>query len=444
MDDEFYKFLREIQKKERANSSLARVGTDFHRRTYRYIEEVRSVAENDIFSSENDLLKNIQRVATEITELREHKIADAAVMNIHRSYRLFKGKPKFDLLDTTPLNLTGEEEKLYFSFIDMLKNHRRGISFDELTSIEDDENLSSLGDNIRDTSLTKENIDGDEVLTELNKIKKAKVIENETYENIDKQINKSKYKKIESKSVTSSKQPQEPKQAIKASQSKKSNSISNSADLNQSKESNSISNSTDLNQSKESKSVSNSADLNQSKESKSSTGIEKSNFSNSKKLDEPIKSIEKISSSESADSLNLKSDNTSKKNEIAKANNLKNPVEKSHDLTKPQSEPKESKESKPFNIIGNEDDQFVNIEELDSDHEMDNISTMDKSKETKSKSDKIVNVMVLIFSEINSIIGVDKKAYGPFQPQDIVIMPDINAEILIKNRSGRLINLYRK
>jgi len=49
--------------------------------------------------------------------------------------------------------------------------------------------------------------------------------------------------------------------------------------------------------------------------------------------------------------------------------------------------------------------------------------------------------MILTFSEISSIIGVDNKVYGPFQPQDIVIMPDINAEILVKNKKGRLVRV---
>lgn len=121
MDDQFFAKLREIQKKERANSSLARVGSDFYKKTHEYLDSIRDVARNDPFSEESDLLKNVQRIATEICEIREHKIADAAVINIHRSYHLFQGKPQFDLVDTTPLNITEEEETLYFSFIDVLK-----------------------------------------------------------------------------------------------------------------------------------------------------------------------------------------------------------------------------------------------------------------------------------------------------------------------------------
>jgi DNA replication factor GINS len=131
--DQFFKELREIQKKERSNSSLARIRSDFYKRNYKYLDKLKTSIGNDPFSNEHYLLKDIQRIATEICERREHKITDAAVMNIQRSYHLFKGKPKFDLQDTTPLNLTKEEEKLYFSLIDTLKTHRHGISLDKLT-----------------------------------------------------------------------------------------------------------------------------------------------------------------------------------------------------------------------------------------------------------------------------------------------------------------------
>lgn len=136
MLDEFFQKLRKIQKNERSNSGLARVGDDFYHRVHRYLEELMDTVGNDPFTMEYDLLKDTQRIATEICERREHKIADSAVMNIQRSYHLFKGKPQFDLQDTTPLNLTPEEEKLYFSFIDILKSHRGRIipSLDEIDS----------------------------------------------------------------------------------------------------------------------------------------------------------------------------------------------------------------------------------------------------------------------------------------------------------------------
>jgi DNA replication factor GINS len=135
--DEFFQKLREIQKKERTNSGLARVGDDFYHRVHRYLEELRDTVGNDPFAKEQYLLRDTQRIATEICERREHKITDSAVMNIQRSYHLFKGKPQFDLQDTTPLNLTPEEEQLYFSLIDILKGYRDKIipSLDALDEV---------------------------------------------------------------------------------------------------------------------------------------------------------------------------------------------------------------------------------------------------------------------------------------------------------------------
>ena len=135
--DQFYQELRRIQKKERNNGTLARVEEDFYASIHEYLDELRQEAMRDPFSNVHGMLKEAQIIATEICERREHKITDAAVVNIHRSYHLFTGKPKFDLIDTTPLNLTPEEEKFYFSLIDTLKNHRGNISLEKLSDDED-------------------------------------------------------------------------------------------------------------------------------------------------------------------------------------------------------------------------------------------------------------------------------------------------------------------
>ena len=135
--DQFYQELRKIQKKERNNGTLARVEEDFYASIHEYLDELRQEAMRDPFSNVHGMLKEAQIIATEICERREHKITDAAVVNIHRSYHLFTGKPKFDLIDTTPLNLTPEEEKFYFSLIDTLKNHRGNISLEKLSDDED-------------------------------------------------------------------------------------------------------------------------------------------------------------------------------------------------------------------------------------------------------------------------------------------------------------------
>lgn len=390
MEDQFFAKLREIQRKERANSSLARVGTDFYKRTHRYLDNIREIAVNDPFSEESDLLKNAQRVATEICEIREHKIADAAVMNIHRSYHLFQGKPQFDLIDTTPLNITDEEEKLYFSFVDVLKAHRRSISLDELTTDDnirvnnlDSESNSEANSNAKSDSLNKDskkiNIDNvsdyssasiidnnkvitnnndnkvfnnnidkndgedDKVLKRLRTIKSAKIIADESVENIEKQINSP------------------------------NTSFSNNKSLDESKNENNI--------------------------------IKDLKIENSTEIDKP-KTSKTINNGNNTNNIN-KNLKTKQKSELS-------------------------------NIIGNEDDQFVDLDSLNV-TESNFPDNFTDSNNSKSTVDKIANVMILVFSEINSIMGVDKKIYGPFKPQDIVVLPDINAEILVKNKMGRMV-----
>ena len=68
--------------------------------------------DNNPFSFESYLLRDAQRIVAEICERREHKIANSVVMNVQRSYKIFKdstgdGKPQI------PSNLTPEEQELY-------------------------------------------------------------------------------------------------------------------------------------------------------------------------------------------------------------------------------------------------------------------------------------------------------------------------------------------
>ena len=214
MDESFFQTLRQIQKKERTNASLARVGPDFYKQVHSYINKLKRSVCNDPFADEHYLLKDSQRIATEICERREHKITDAAVMNIHRSYHLFsKSNPEFDLLDTTPLNLTPEEEILYFSLIDILREHRSKISLDKFGDIKE-EDLSMKKQPITNPFVDEEDEEisvskseepkkyqghSDAILSKLNEIKNAKIIDDEKPESIEKQIANQKYPKLESK-----------------------------------------------------------------------------------------------------------------------------------------------------------------------------------------------------------------------------------------------------
>lgn len=59
-----------------------------------------------------------------------------------------------------------------------------------------------------------------------------------------------------------------------------------------------------------------------------------------------------------------------------------------------------------------------------------------------SKKNQIKTLIVL--EELPSIIGVDREIYGPMMPQDIVAMPEANAQIIIKNNKGRFIEKREK
>ena len=193
--DEFYQELRKIQKKERNNATLARVEENFYSKIHEYMDRLKDEAISDPFSKTLSLLKQSQIIATEICERREKKITEAAVVNIHRSYHLFTGKPQFDLVDTTPLNLTPEEEKFYFSLIDTLKNHRGNITLEKLSDDDsDDEKVIIKPKETQKNTLIppKETESNDEVLERLDEISKAKPIVEEKPKPIQKQIADSK------------------------------------------------------------------------------------------------------------------------------------------------------------------------------------------------------------------------------------------------------------
>lgn len=316
--DKFFQELRKIQKKERGNSSLAKVDNNFYSLIYSYINELKDNVSDDPFSNVNYLLKDTQRIATEICERREHKIAEAALMNIHRSYHLFKGKAEFDLVDTTPLNLTDEEEKLYYSLIDAFKNHRNNISLDSLNKATDDiESNTVFNESIpRNNSDSNSKDSDDPVINRLNQISKGKVLKDEKREPIEKQIIDSKIK-------------QEKEDEI--------------------------------------------------------------NFPRREGKD------------------------SSTENETINSRNIISKSENSADDLE--------------SIRESVDNQFVDLKEEDF---------LDNKLKNRKLGD---NALVLVFKDFNKIIGVDEKIYGPFKSQDLVIMPKANANVVVRCRKGRIIEM---
>lgn len=64
------------------------------------------------------------------------------------------------------------------------------------------------------------------------------------------------------------------------------------------------------------------------------------------------------------------------------------------------------------------------------------------SKPSVSKENQIKTLMIL--EELPSIMGVDREIYGPLLPQDIVTMPEANAQIIINNNKGKFIRKQEK
>ena len=511
MQVDFFQVLRRVQKEERNKSSLARVENDFYKQLREYIKNLERSVANDPFGNEQLLLNNAQRIATEICELRESKITKAANNNIYRSFLLFKkDNPQFDLLDTTPLNLTDEEETLYFSLMDALKNHRYRISLDEYTEDsktaddygeesfdddfdEDDEETSFVEDSYEDsiqsegsvdedledeisdalgestvgenstytestvsegsvstqasveenpiqeeTSTSLDNssdaqLDNDDVLNRLNQIKDAKVITDEKYEPIEKQIANQK--------VPSQNEPT----AEKAVQAEQSGQV-------------------------------NVQDSNKEVSTPSNNDSKAKSF-----VSDNINDIFKDPDSQFVDLGKLEPNyDDDYYNSIAAGSSYAQPSEDDFNMifAKPK-KPKSDEAKKP--AIGAEEGSSTKTKSVESelgfssgvDVKEGNVASTDLNKSIQKPTedsipkkpiqkptedsapkkpvdktrggvfarDEIANTTIVISEDVGEMVGIDGKVYGPFLENDVVILPNITAQILIDNNKASLVKL---
>ena len=425
MERDFYQTLRKIQKAERnKKSTLSRVGDDFYKKMYAYINELEHSIQNNPFSNEeHNLLKNSQIVATEICQNREKKIADSAISNIQRSYILFaKGKPQFDVVDTTPLNLTPEEEILYYALMDTLKEHRSRISLDkyaeenpgEMYSDSDDEipiDYPDSGDNVDSSDAQEEDItifsadsdddydysnedpysfssgdsstddQFDEVSERFNQIKNGKVVTDEKYEPIEKQIADQKISRAKEEEDFNSSFKRAAGDDSQVDEGTDSTQDSGSQDINQ----DIGSGSQDINPDFGSQSYE--EDINQIFQ----------------KEEESYPNIDPFSQNEE----------------------FPNPFDEEF--------------SNPDVIYNNHEDDYnqvnADLDRINAD--LDKLS----SEIPTGKKEKVEKITVKIIEEINSIIGVDEKIYGPFAPEDVVILPKLNADVLINNNKANFVDI---
>ncbi|MDR2874084.1 MAG: hypothetical protein LBV42_05040 [Methanobrevibacter sp.] len=401
--ENFFQELRNIQKKERGNTtSLSRVGDDFYQRVNKQIDKLRHDIENDPYSDEkHDSLKKSVSIITEIYEKREHKIADIAIMNIHRSYHLFTGKPQFDFMDSTPLNLTNEEEKFYFSIINTLKDHRERVSIDVINEIgaddfNQDKNIDNINskpenyssDNSEELNKKKNsqdnNLKEDKILNRMEDIKKAKIIKDEKIENITKQIYKSTTNYCTANSINTNFN----------TKNLKSDPVESKSNIDTNSKNNNINNKKVLNK----KITSNNSKENKIEKNSSPSSINK-NISNAKH-----NPLNKDSS------LKNKHSNSQNKNNIPSQN------------------------LNDENGFKDPNDQFVDLENEEGKY-------LSDSKKKLKINNKIINKTILLFEDMPSIMGVDTKVHGPFRCQDVAVLPLLNAEIIVKNRKGRFLKI---
>ncbi|MDR3291091.1 MAG: hypothetical protein LBT10_02980 [Methanobrevibacter sp.] len=405
--------MRLIQKKERGNSSLSQVDNDFYEKVRKFINDLKESITDDPFSEENHVRKKSIAIITEIYEKREQKISNTAIMNIHRSYHLFSGKPQFDFLDMTPLNLTSEEEKLYFSIIETLKVHRERISTDLINENIEFKNLKPqntefdnshehnlktstiLDTNSPETFNNNSNNKRNKISAKFDEIKKAKIIEDEKKESINSQVHKS---KISHK--------------IKSTTNNDNVSIEDDNSINK-----------DTNDESQKQSL-NSDDL----KPKSSNINYKENYISSNEIKN--KKSKSINQNNNSISDNKPNKDFNKENNLITNNKLN--VNESGSLKDNNNSNHTKKDISNDNNF-NENGQFIVFE--DEERYFNNSKTHEKL----NINDKVLSKPILFFDKIPSFVGVDSNVYGPFHPQDVATIPTINAEIIVKNKKGRLL-----
>ncbi|MBQ6444289.1 MAG: DNA replication complex GINS family protein [Methanosphaera sp.] len=126
--DTFFQTLRDIQKKERATGTLSEVDEGFYGDASKYLQDLLKIVNDNPLSLEAYQLRDAQRITSEICERREVKIITSAITNVQRSHNLFKGHDKnSQLYDEIPYNTTPEEEQLYREVVDKLISYREGL-----------------------------------------------------------------------------------------------------------------------------------------------------------------------------------------------------------------------------------------------------------------------------------------------------------------------------
>ncbi|WP_303235275.1 hypothetical protein [Methanosphaera cuniculi] len=126
--DTFFQKLRDIQKKERIDGPLSEIDDTFYDDASNYLQQLLKIVDKNPLSLEAYQLRDARRIIIEICERREVKILTTALANLQKSHDLFKGhKDDSTLFDELPYNMTYDEEQLYIDIVNTLLKHRENI-----------------------------------------------------------------------------------------------------------------------------------------------------------------------------------------------------------------------------------------------------------------------------------------------------------------------------
>lgn len=91
-----------------------------------------------------------------------------------------------------------------------------------------------------------------------------------------------------------------------------------------------------------------------------------------------------------------------------------------------------------------DDSEDINPPKIDSKQNNSQASTSGSENVIiDEKPEKNTTKTLMILDELPSIVGVDKNIYGPVSPQDLITIPEPNANILVKNKKGIFIQTYK-
>ena len=141
-----FKFLRELQKKERASRELEKLDNDFYSQVSGYMEKKMGLdlKNNQDFAERRDL-EHTKIIIGDILNRRERKVINLAVLNVRGTIM--------------PKNILPEEKELFEKIKSAVTKYRSNLEF---VFYENKEKKETAGENIKEDNIEKKKEKGEE------------------------------------------------------------------------------------------------------------------------------------------------------------------------------------------------------------------------------------------------------------------------------------------